>query len=416
MKKNSSELVYFVLGINTYLVSGADDSCLYNLASCEIMKINNENTQLLYELANGVQIKNYGEKQMIFLNHLKNQGFGSFEPFPMYIERIRYGQPKDVQSVIDSYIPLQHLYLYITNKCNMNCSFCSQDDIVNRTTGCKRFKNYINDDYLNLSDYQNILDSFKKLNCHTLNIIGGEPLLEKSLLISIIQYAQQIGFKNINLYTNALLLDNEIIEELQNVKLVIRVIGVHSDQELIDLIDNNHSNPMQFKTNIEKLRDNKINFSFNLCITKENQHLKKEMMDYYRTYNPCAISCSYIFDEEFDFSVLYPKKIKPANFLHNLKHNPCIHGKITIYENGNIGTCPLMRNNIIGNIRKDRIYDILGDKKHCLYWDFTMENIVPCKECSSRYYCIDCRAIESTQTGNLYGKKYCPNKKILQAK
>jgi sulfatase maturation enzyme AslB (radical SAM superfamily) len=173
---------------------------------------------------------------------------------------------------------------------------------------------------------------------------------------------------------------------------------------------------MQFKTNIEKLRDNKINFSFNLCITKENQHLKKEMMDYYRTYNPCAISCSYIFDEEFDFSVLYPKKIKPANFLHNLKHNPCIHGKITIYENGNIGTCPLMRNNIIGNIRKDRIYDILGDKKHCLYWDFTMENIVPCKECSSRYYCIDCRAIESTQTGNLYGKKYCPNKKILQAK
>ena len=144
-----------------FLVSGADDSCLYNLASCEIMKINNENTQLLYELANGVQIKNYGEKQMIFLNHLKNQGFGSFEPFPMYIERIRYGQPKDVQSVIDSYIPLQHLYLYITNKCNMNCSFCSQDDIVNRTTGCKRFKNYINDDYLNLSDYQNILTHLK---------------------------------------------------------------------------------------------------------------------------------------------------------------------------------------------------------------------------------------------------------------
>lgn len=86
MKKNSSELVYFVLGINTYLVSGADDSCLYNLASCEIMKINNENTQLLYELGNGVPIKNYGEKQMTFLNHLKNQGFGSFEPFPMYIE------------------------------------------------------------------------------------------------------------------------------------------------------------------------------------------------------------------------------------------------------------------------------------------------------------------------------------------
>jgi len=104
---------------------------------------------------------------------------------------------------------------------------------------------------------------------------------------------------------------------------------------------------MQFKTNIEKLRDNKINFSFNLCITKENQHLKKEMMDYYRTYNPCAINCSYIFDEKFDFSVLYPKKIKPANFFHNLKHNPCIDGKITIYENGNIGTCPLMRNNII---------------------------------------------------------------------
>lgn len=401
---------YFVLGMNTYMVPGKDSYCLYNLSSGEIMEINTDNGKMLQELESGTIVKKYGDNQIEFLNILSEKQFGSFEDSLIFSEKIRIGQAANLESPLDSYLHLQHLFLYLTSDCNMDCNFCTEDHIINRTTGCTRFKGNRDDYILSMSDYKIILNSALKLGCHSLNIIGGEPLLEKELLLSIIRYAKLIGYKTIYIYTNLMLLDDEIINELEGVIPIIHGLG--HNQSIINAVDSTGTNFVKYRHNIEKLVQNNIPFYFNICITKENQEFVNEINNYLQQYNPIGIEHSYIFYDGFDCSTLYPKRVSPLNFLNNLKHHACINGKITIYENGDIGTCPLMRKNIIGNTNEDQLYKILGDKKQNLYWDLIPSRTTTCSECSSRYYCVDCRAIESTHTNSTFGKKFCPKNYI----
>ncbi len=91
-----------------------------------------------------------------------------------------------------------------SNYCNLNCIMCANDKLT-RKRGV-----------MDIRLYKKIIDEIALENPYTRLWLDfyGEPLLQKFRLYYMIDYAVKKGLKNINLNTNAMLLDDEMAEML----------------------------------------------------------------------------------------------------------------------------------------------------------------------------------------------------------
>lgn len=89
------------------------------------------------------------------------------------------------------------LVLYLTNQCNLKCKYCF-------VPKCKKT--------MTMDTYKKIIQEHKKTEKH-LTFFGGEPLLCFDLIKDIIKYNEDNKIKlKYNLNTNALLLENEVLD------------------------------------------------------------------------------------------------------------------------------------------------------------------------------------------------------------
>lgn len=97
---------------------------------------------------------------------------------------------------------MKQVSLILSERCNLNCSYCFSD---------KQSKKKISFDVFQ-EEFLKIYDSNEE---YTFDIMGGEPLMQLDLVYKFINYAFERNFK-VSLITNALLLTPEIIEYLNN--------------------------------------------------------------------------------------------------------------------------------------------------------------------------------------------------------
>lgn len=125
---------------------------------------------------------------------------------------------------------LRSIYIDITNRCNLNCVYCN--------------KKNINDSIIDLSekDIDKILKKLFTLNENnefTVNLTGGEPLLNKNLE-SILKIVNKYTSK-INIWTNGILLNSENITYIKRYcsYLIISIDDISKQDN--DLIRGNNS-------------------------------------------------------------------------------------------------------------------------------------------------------------------------------
>jgi SPASM domain peptide maturase of grasp-with-spasm system len=99
---------------------------------------------------------------------------------------------------------------------------------------------------------------------------------------------------------------------------------------------------------------------------------------------------------------------KMASFNYNLKHiqiskrfNSCLFGKIAIDKNGYIKSC-LSIDEKFGNIKSNKIANILSNKNYIGKFSIKKSDINTCKDCEFRDICTDCRTF--TRSDNIFGK------------
>ena len=401
--------MYFKLNSYAYIVPSNSKGCIYDLKSGKVYTVSKELCDQIISLEQNTQIEETGVDRTE-LDKLVKLELGDYYEHNICVDKIRYGCSRNMKNMMFQKNRIYSLFLQIENICNMDCSFCDEVS-YNRVTGCRK---YSDKKLVSIDQYKKILFDAKKLGCISLSLLGGEPLLQKELVKEILKYAEYLEFKEIYLYTNAFLLDEKFIVENKNIYYVIQSVAIQ--QEMLNQIDNNRNNLNNFMHVLQILRDNDAKFILYLALTEKNYRLKEEMRNFYEPYKPTKILYKYIYqetkDKEFNkLLVCNPfnedMRIDDKQFFHNLDKHPCLFGKITVFLNGDIGVCPMMRENIISNIFEESLSQVLIEKKQEKYWYLAVDQIEKCGQCSMRYACFDCRAIEVFKTGNLYKKYYC---------
>ena len=90
--------------------------------------------------------------------------------------------------------PILSLRITLTNRCNVNCLYCHHDGMV-------RSK-----DEMTADELYTICKIAKKIGVRKIRLSGGEPLLKKDI-VEIVEKIASLGFKDISMTTNGILLD-----------------------------------------------------------------------------------------------------------------------------------------------------------------------------------------------------------------
>lgn len=397
---------------NAYIVNGKKRSCIYNLLNGEILELSNDDITKIMQLDNGVPIESINQLNMDLIHNLEEKGLGEIYTRNNFIDKYRQGLPQNIKNSSPEKIIVDSLYLQINSSCNINCYFCNEDTFVNRTTGCKKWNISSN---VTIEKYRELLFASFKVGCKKLHLMGGEPLLNKDLYYKILDLAKQIGYKDIFVYTNGLLIDKETINKSTDVNYVIHIVA-HTQALLNDIHSGEEININILEQNIKLLQNSSVPFYFSVCLCSKNYKHINEINNYLTSFNAYDITYGYIYEDMINEDY---KKIVYANletsksawdcntFFHKSEHHPCMYGKLSIFQNGDITVCPMMKDEVIANINETSIFDLLQRKLQNKYWNLSSNKIEHCKDCGYRLACTDCRAIEKSATNNLFGKRYC---------
>lgn len=113
--------------------------------------------------------------------------------------------------------------LFITERCNANCQFCSVGKL--NDPGLKEQE-------LSFEEIDRVLSELKELGCNRINLVDGEPLLRKDV-VDIIKCAKQKDF-TVGISTNGFLIDEDLAVSLKDSGIDHIHVSLDSPDDLHD--------------------------------------------------------------------------------------------------------------------------------------------------------------------------------------
>ena len=125
------------------------------------------------------------------------------------IARNLYAMPSYNNKLGKAFVPLRYFF-ELTYQCNLNCPYCY--------VGAERKKNE-----LTAQEWFNIIDHIPFYSFVTL--VGGEPLVRKDF-ISILERTAKKTYGKLNVVTNGILIDDEIIDAFIRTKMMLLSVSL----------------------------------------------------------------------------------------------------------------------------------------------------------------------------------------------
>lgn len=296
------------------------------------------------------------------------------------------------------------IYLMITKKCNLKCSFCS--------LGCS--PEIDEPVILNMDNIKHIIDELSNYKIGSIIITGGEPTIRKDLL-EIIDYIHDKLNCKLILETNALLIDSNFIEK---VKEKVYQIDISFEnifekdakwqyEKIVDVV--------------KKLKDNQVSTVFSYVTTSENYDNVFEFIDLAVEYNPkhviirnvCSIGNAknnkklllddkeiferykqiyeYLYERQYDLP--WVESFVRTSLIP--RYNCSAKGDtMFVYSDGRVYSCPSLFHDefCYGNILENGVKEVFENRsekiKSTLYQkSFHIDERLLCKECDLKYFC-----------------------------
>jgi radical SAM protein with 4Fe4S-binding SPASM domain len=89
------------------------------------------------------------------------------------------------------------------------------------------------------------------------------------------------------------------------------------------------------------------------------------------------------------------EKVDCIKYSYYSEHHNCFGRTLAVFFDGSIAPCIMMRRYIIDNTIKSRLSSVLSSEEFRKYSTLSKDKLDYCKDCSYRYGCFDCRAIQS---------------------
>lgn len=192
--------------LRSFTINEIDRTAIYNIFNKNCVNLNKDSENLIRFFTGEYSVseitrqisQNYPRTSLTEINKIVFKSLDQLNDMIYYAEtkdnkRIFY-QRKKMHGLLD------HVYIRLTNRCNLRCIHCSVD------AGSK-----LNHE-LSFDDWKDVIDQLAEFMVPTITFTGGEPTL-LSFLPQIIQYASLKPI-SVRLMTNGLCLTDELADKL----------------------------------------------------------------------------------------------------------------------------------------------------------------------------------------------------------
>lgn len=308
-------------------------------------------------------------------------------------------------------------YLHVTQRCNMSCAFCYSQDSGRNTTPDPT-----------PSELSRAINLLAALGCRRLVISGGEPFLRRDLS-DIARLARQAGITEVDVLSNGLLVDKDVLHSLQE---CIDSIAIAFDGTSAEAVAHLRGKQLfnQVVSAICSIREAGIEARIIPTIHAKNLNdlpcyqLVAEKLEATLSYSlltapACALGDFLLSEEELrDLGTKAAKSgVKPSsndNTLPNIAARlSCGAGVRTLSVNvdGTVYPCHMLhrRELAMGNAFTDSADDITSSKIARSMRLLDVRNFEDCQDCVNRFLCGGgCRARSLMNGHGLSGRDaYC---------
>lgn len=367
--------MYYSINDDIYVVNGAKYSCIYDLPGNKLHKISKVAYDLLVKVSKGTKIENCQEE--LFLKNLASLGIVRevLEPINSY---------KDIEEVFSYDRCLDFAWIELTNICNLRCIHC-----YNEHAQCSKV-------FLSFEDFKWTVDQLCSIGIEKIQLIGGEPfLINKDTLFRMMDYLSS-RVKGFELFTNGTVATEEDWEIIRK-----RYPNVSVATSLHSYIKEEHEKVTHIKDSYSKtvntlhiLKELKIPYRFvgtyiaGINIGEDAEIGMPSRRDFVRLSGRANLTLYN--DDLLQKRIITEKTLHSGDLRKTLKsiyEENCFSTHLYIGADMNVYPCPMERRICHGNLRGNRLEDIL--KPQILR--FSKNEVDGCKDCEYRYICRDCR-------------------------
>lgn len=375
---------------DTYLVKGKVHSCIYDLHNGRLIHISKDYVELLDKII----CKEMGDITLRESDNIKIKYLIDNQIIVESSSEMHNGNILQLQQ--QPYI--KFAWIEVTDKCNLKCVHCYDDASI------------FNSSIMAFEEFKKVINELVGYKINKIQIIGGEPLVHPYIR-EMILYARPL-MDSITIFTNAILLNREMVEFLKKNDILVAVSVYSYEPEQHDRVTRQKGSWEKTNRGIALLKEYGVKYKIANVLMK-GLNIGEKNTDLY-TLNPkkdvVRIS-GRASTNLLDANCIKLKCIVPDTFKHKLVkeavinkvsgHN-CFANKIYIAADLNVYPCVMERRISHGNLMSNHLNEII--KMDIL--KYSKDNISGCKECEFRYACFDCRP--NSITGNINEKPwYC---------
>jgi len=237
---------------------------------------------------------------------------------------------------------LDFLWLEITQSCNLTCRHCYTESGPHLPIS----------DRMQMADWCRALDEARSSGCRRVQFIGGEPTVHPGLN-ELIVHAKSSGFRFCEVFTNATLLRDDLVDTFRRHKVLVATSFYSSDPGTHDRITGQAGSFDSTVEGIKKLVQKRIPIRAGVILLDENAtHLKKAKALLRQ------LGVRWIGKDEVRGVGRGERYMKPANDQVQLCGD-CWKRRLCITSTGDAYPCVFSRATRVGNFLTDGIQGIL---------------------------------------------------------
>jgi len=299
---------------------------------------------------------------------------------------------------------LNFIWIEVISQCNLRCIHCYAEASTQQTA------------QPSTGEVIHWIDQAAAMGCKNIQLTGGECTLRADLK-ELLSHTRQMNYETIEIFTNATLLDESLIQFLadNNIHVAFSLYSYKPDtHDLISGIPGSHQKTMN---NLKLLLAHDVKLRGAIIGLKQNENELEATEFFLRELGiavgpadpvrPCGRGRQTDYWSEKSVQCLVktgPDFFPEREQYYRSRHwNSCWFGNAAISPQGDVLPCVFARDLKAGNLH-DHSLEWIFQNGLQEYWKLSRDKIAICCDCEYRYICRDCRPWAYGYTGDLYAK------------